>query len=309
MRILPRFVAALASLALAGAGLAAEIHIGYQKSSLNLIVLKSRGLLEKRLAKDGHTVKWSEFAAGPQLLEALNVGSVDFGMTGDTPPIFAQANGTQLVYVGFEPPKPQSSAILVPQTSPIRSIAELKGKRVAVQKGSSAHYLLVKALDNAGLKWDDIQPAYLAPAEARAAFERGAVDAWAIWDPFYAAVQQSANPRVLATGKGLSSNHTFYLASRDFAAKQPKLVQSVFDALSENDDFLEQQPKEAARLLAGFTGLDASVFDLVIQRRPSFRVGWLDDATIRDQQKVADRFAELGLIPKAVNVRDIVYRP
>ena len=157
------------------------LRIGYQKSAANLVVVKQQGTLEKRFP---HTrVSWIEFPAGPQLLEALSVGSLDFGLTGDSPPVFAQAAGKDLLYVGAEPPKPDSSAILVPKDSPLRSLSDLKGKKVALQKGSSAHYLLVAALEKAHLQWTDIQAIYLTPADARAAFERNSVDAWAIWDP------------------------------------------------------------------------------------------------------------------------------
>ncbi|WP_432723494.1 sulfonate ABC transporter substrate-binding protein [Jeongeupia wiesaeckerbachi] len=299
----------LAGLIAAGSAHAAELHIGYQKSSLNLIVLKSRGTLEKQLAAQGHTVKWTEFQAGPQLLEALNVGSIDFGMTGDTPPVFAQSGGTQLVYVGFEPPKPQASAILVPSDSAIRTLADLKGKRIALQKGSSAHWLLIRALDKAGLKWDDIQPVWLTPSDARAAFESAKVDAWAIWDPYYAAAEKAIKPRVLTTGNGLVANQSFYLASKAFAGKQGRLLQTVFDALSDNDDFLDQKPKETAQILAKAVGLDAAIFETVVQRRPSFKVTWLNAQVVAEQQRIADRFAELKLIPKTVTVKDIVLPP
>ena len=194
-----------------------QLRIGYQKAAVNLVVLKQKGVLEKRFPNT--RIGWVEFPAGPQLLEALSVGSLEFGLTGDSPPVFAQAAGKDLLYVGVEPPKPDSSAILVLGDSPIRSLAELKGKKIALQKGSSSHYLLVRAVDKAGLKWSDIQPIYLAPADARAAFERKSVDAWAIWDPFYAAIELAIKPRVLATGRELSSNNSFYLASRPFTTQ------------------------------------------------------------------------------------------
>ncbi|MBB5192132.1 sulfonate transport system substrate-binding protein [Silvimonas terrae] len=298
---------AIATLALVAAlpARAQELRIGYQKSSFNLIVLKSRGVLEQQ---PGLTVKWVEFPAGPQLLEALNAGSVDFGMTGDTPPLFSQAAGSKLVYVGYEPAKPQAAAILVPKTSGIKTLADLKGRRIALQKGSSSHALLLRALDKAGLKWDDIQPAYLAPADARAAFERGAVDAWAIWDPYFAAAEKSGAVRVLASGEGLTSNQTFYLASRDFAQKNKPLLDIVFDALTRNNDYIEQHNAEAAHLLSAYVGLDQATFEQVLARHPDYRVRWLDDKTIAEQQKLADRFATEGLIPRPVNVADIVIR-
>lgn len=159
------------------------LRIGYQKGSVSMVLAKSHQLLEQRYPQTH--ISWIEFPAGPQMLEALNVGSIDIGSTGDIPPIFAQAAGADLVYIGAEPPKPKAEVILVAQGSPIHNVAELKGKKVAFQKGSSSHNLLLRALQLAGLKFSDIQPVYLAPADARAAFQQGNVDAWAIWDPYY----------------------------------------------------------------------------------------------------------------------------
>ncbi len=150
------------------------VRIGFQKYG-KLVLLKSKGTLEGKLKPLGYKVVWTEFPAGPQLLEALNVGAIDFGNTGEAPPIFAQAAGAPLVYVAHEPPAPEGEAILVPKDSPIKSVADLKGKKVALNKGSNVHYLLVKALEKAGVKYSDIEPVFLAPADARAAFERGSV--------------------------------------------------------------------------------------------------------------------------------------
>lgn len=147
-----------------------ELRIGFQKGSINLVLLKSLNLLDKHLP--GTAVKWVEFPAGPQLLEALAVGSVDVGAVGDSPPVFAQAAGKDIVYIGAEPPKPDTSAVLVRPGSPLKTLADLKGKRVAAQKGSSAHFLLVQAVKKGGLQWSDITPVYLPPADARAAFEK-----------------------------------------------------------------------------------------------------------------------------------------
>src|SRR5471030_965299 len=173
-----------------GAYGADTLRIGYQKSATTLVLLKGEGSLEKSLAAQGVNVKWTEFPGGPQLLEGLNVGAIDFGYTGETPPVFAQAAGAKLVYVANEPPAPTSEAILVPKDSPIKSVQELKGKKVVLNKGSNVHYLLVRALEDAGLKYTDVQTVFLPPADARAAFERGSVDAWVIWDPYQAAAEQ-----------------------------------------------------------------------------------------------------------------------
>jgi sulfonate transport system substrate-binding protein len=283
------------------------LRIGYQKSAVNLVILKQQGVLEKRLPQT--KVQWIEFPAGPQLLEALAVGSLEFGLTGDSPPVFAQAAGKDLVYAGAEPSKPESSAILVLKDSPIRTLADLKGHKIALQKGSSAHYLLLRAVDKAGLQWSDIQPIYLSPADARAAFERHSVDAWVIWDPFYAAIELAIQPRVLATGTGLSGNNSFYLASVPFATQHPAAIGLLFEELTRADRFAQEHRPAAIKLISDFSGLDAGVVSLFLQRRPRSPVGLLSADLVADQQRVADAFARLALIPKPVKVADIVWRP
>ena len=284
-----------------------QIRIGYQKSAVNLVILKQQGVLEKRFPQT--KITWLEFPAGPQLLEALSVGSLEFGLTGDSPPVFAQAAGKDLLYVGAEPAKPESSAILVLPGSSIHTLADLKGRKIALQKGSSSHYLLVRALDKAGLKWSDIQPIYLAPADARAAFERKSVDAWVIWDPFYAATELAVEPRVIANGKGLSGNNSFYLASRPFTTQHPDVLQVLFEELSQADRFVHEHRAQAIKLIADFSGLDAGVVSLFLQRRPRSPVSRLSAATVIDQQRVADAFSSLVLIPKPIRVNDIVWNP
>lgn len=284
-----------------------QLRIGYQKSAVNLVILKQQGVLEKHFPAT--KVSWIEFPAGPQLLEALSVGSLEFGLTGDSPPVFAQAAGKDLLYVGAEPPKPDSSAILVLKDSPVKRLADLKGRKVALQKGSSAHYLLVRAVEKAGLQWSDIQPVYLTPADARAAFERRSVDAWAIWDPFYAATELAIQPRVLATGRDLSSNNSFYLASRAFATQHGAALAVLFEELTRADRQAQENRKEVIKLIADFSGLDAGVVSLFLQRRPKSPVGPLSAQTVADQQRVADAFFKLGLIPKPVTVAGIVWQP
>lgn len=282
------------------------VRIGFQKGSLNLALLKSLGLLERRLP--GTTVTWVEFPAGPQLLEALAVGSVDFGATGDSPPVFAQAANKDLFYVGAEPPKPDSSAILVKPEAPLKTLSDLKGRRIALQKGSSAHFLLVQAVRKAGLQWTDIQPVYLPPADARAAFERGAVDAWVIWDPYYAAAEIDGKVRVLATSRGLTGNNTFYLASRSLASHEPTL-RALFAALTDTDAHVQNDRKDTARRFAEFAGLGLATVHRFLERRQPSPVGPLTPALVAEQQRVADAFAQLGLIPKPIRVSDIVWQP
>ncbi len=284
-----------------------QLRIGFQKSAVNLVILKQQGALEKTFP--AAKLSWVEFPAGPQLLEALAVGSLEFGLTGDSPPVFAQAAGKELVYVGAEPPKPLSSAILVKADSPLRSLADLKGRKVALQKGSSAHYLTLRAIEKAGLQWSDFTPIYLAPADARAAFEKGAVDAWSIWDPYYAATELDLKPRSLSSGSGLSNNNSFYLASREFAARHPAAVRTLLAELTRADALVQSQRKESAQLIADYSGLSLATVHLFLSRRPSAPTAPLTPAIVADQQRVADAFARLGLIPKPIRVADIVWHP
>jgi sulfonate transport system substrate-binding protein len=279
-----------------------EVRIGYQKYG-TLTLLKGRGTLEQRLAGQNIAVKWTEFPAGPQLLEGLNVGSIDFGTVGEAPPIFAQAAGADLVYVGNEPPSPGSEAIVVPKGSALRSLADLKGKKIALNKGSNVHFLLVKALEKAGIAYAAIQPVYLPPADARAAFERGAVDAWVIWDPFLAAAEKQLGARVLVDGKGLVANHQFYLASRGFAQQNPELVRIVLDELAKVDEWGRTHPQDVTRILSGQTNLPADVVALAAQRY-AYGVKPVTPEVLAAQQKIADAFHALKLIPKPIVVRD-----
>ncbi|MES2888335.1 MAG: aliphatic sulfonate ABC transporter substrate-binding protein, partial [Pseudomonadota bacterium] len=218
-------VAALACLGPARAQDGQTLRIGYQKSASLFVLQKSQGTLEKRLAPLGVAVKWVEFPAGPQLLEGLNVGSVDVGFVGEAPPIFAQAAGAQFVYIGHDPAAPEAEALVVLKDSPIRSVADLKGRKVALNKGSNVHYLLVKLLEKHGLKYSDIQPVFLPPADARAAFEKKAVDAWVIWDPFLAAVEKQTGARIVADGRGVVNNYAYYLGERQYVARHPQVIQ------------------------------------------------------------------------------------
>jgi len=283
------------------------LRIGYQKYG-TLTLLKARGTLEKRLAPEGITVKWTEFPAGPQLLEGLNVGAVDFGTVGEAPPIFAQAAGAQLVYIGNEPPAPTAEAIVVPKTSAIKSVSDLRGKRVALNKGSNVHYLLVRLLEQAGVPYSEIQPVYLPPADARAAFERGAVDAWVIWDPFLAAAEKQLGARVLADGKAkdgsnLVSNHQFYLASRPYAQARPDVVKVILDELNALGGWAQKNPKEASNVLVKVIGLDPAVLDLAVARF-SYGAKPVSAGVLAEQQRIADVFYSLKLIPKPIKVAD-----
>jgi sulfonate transport system substrate-binding protein len=281
----------------------ATLRIGFQKSASLLTLQKSSGSLEKRLGALGVAVKWVEFPAGPQLLEGLNVGAVDVGYVGEAPPIFAQAAGARFVYIGHDPAAPEAEAIVVPKDSAIQSVAELKGRKVALNKGSNVHYLLVKALEKQGLKLADIQPVYLPPADARAAFERGAVDAWVIWDPFLAAVEKQSGARQLQDGRGLVNNYAYYLAERGYAQAQPNVIQALFEDTQAQAAALKANVKAAAAVIAPLQGLEPEVVEKSLARY-QFGVKPLTPGVAAEQQKIADTFHALGLIPKPIRVAD-----
>jgi sulfonate transport system substrate-binding protein len=279
-----------------------QLRIGYQKYG-TLTLLKARGDLEKRLAPQGIEVKWTEFPAGPVLLEGLNVGSIDFGTVGEAPPIFAQAAGADIVYVAHQPPAPKGEAILIPKDSPLKSVADLKGKKVVLNKGSNVHFLLVKALEKAKVKYTDVQVVFLPPADARAAFEKGVVDAWVIWDPFFAAAEKQLGARILADGTGLVANHQFYLASRGYAEKNPQVVQAIIDELARLDAWAEKNAADVARFLGPQIGLDPQITE-VAAGRFAYGIQPISPQVAAEQQKIADAFHELRLIPKAIKVAD-----
>src|SRR6266571_168913 len=314
MRWLERLVAtAVLSMSIALAGVGASygqdkvIRIGFQKYG-KLVLLKSKGTLEPKLAADGYKVVWTEFPSGPPLLEALNVGAIDFGNTGEAPPIFAQAAGAPIQYVAYEPPAPKGEAILVPKDSKLNTVADLKGKKVALNKGSNVHYLLVKALEKAGVRYSEIEPVFLAPADARAAFEHGAVDAWVIWDPFQAAAEAATGARTLADGTGIVSNYQFYFASKKFIAADPKIVDLVLAQLSEVDAWAKGDIHAVAEQLAPAIGLPVPVVEVALKRQ-SYGIKPVTDSVIADQQQVADTFFALGLIPRQIKISDAARRP
>jgi len=282
---------------------AKELRIGFQKSASLFVLQKALGSLEKKLAPQGVAVKWVEFPAGPQLLEGLNVGSIDVGFVGEAPPIFAQAAGARFVYVGNDPAAPLAEALVVPKESPARTVLDLKGKRIALNKGSNVHYLLVKLLEKNGLKYGDITPVFLPPADARAAFERGSVDAWVIWDPFLAAAEKQIGARLIADGTGVVNDFNYYLAETSFAQQNPQVIKALFEDVLERAKYVQGNLKQAAAQIAPLQGLDPEVVELSLSRY-RFGVVPVTAAVAAEQQKIADAFFELKLIPKAIRIAD-----
>jgi sulfonate transport system substrate-binding protein len=284
----------------------AEIRIGTQKGGF-FPAVRQRHTVEDAFKPLGIEIKWVDFQFGPPLLEAINVGAVDFGFVGDSPPIFAQAGGARIRYVAAVKSDGNTQAIIVPKDSPIKTLADLKGKRVAFGKGSSAHNLLVVALEKAGLAWGDITPAPLAPADATAAFLKGAVDAWSIWDPYLALAELKENARVIAFDKDVHKPNAFYIAGSDFVDKHPTLVAKLNSVFASEGKWADGHHEEVAKAQSEATGVDIEAVKRFVARS-NYRVVPLDDEVIKSQQAIADRFTRLGLIPKSVNVSDIIWK-
>jgi sulfonate transport system substrate-binding protein len=304
-------LAALASSLMLPAHAAETLRIGFQKSSTLITLLKTQGTLEKTLAGKGIAVTWHEFPSGLPLLEALNVGNVDISAdVADTVPIFAQAAQAKLTYLAEESPSPSAQAIVVRKDSAITQLADLKGKKVAVTKAAGSHYLLIAALNKAGLAFSDIQPAYLSPADGRAAFENNKVDAWVTWEPFLTSAQRQLPTRILADGVGLASYKRYYLTGTPYAKAHPEVLQLVYAQLQQAGLWIKSHPRDAALVLGPLWGnLDAETVESANAHR-SYQVQPVQAEQLGEQQKIADAFFAAGLLPKAVDAKDVqIWQP
>jgi sulfonate transport system substrate-binding protein len=287
------------------------VRIGYQKSSTLITLLKTQGTLEKTLAQNNIDVTWHEFSSGLPLLEALNVGNVDISAdVADTVPIFAQAAQAKLTYFAEEAPSPSAQAIVVREDSPLQQLADLKGKKIAVTKAAGSHYLLIAALNKAGLKFSDIEPAYLSPADGRAAFENNKVDAWVTWEPFLTGVQRQLPTRTLADGAGLASYKRYYLTSNAYAKDHPEVLKLIYEQLHKAGDWIKHNPRDAAQVLGPLWGnLDVETVEAANAHR-SYQVQPVKADQLGEQQKIADAFFAEGLLPKAVDAKDVnIWKP
>ena len=290
-----------------GAAVPKQLRIGYQKGEPVLVAAKANRSFETLLQPLGVEVTWLEFPFGPPILEAMRVGSVDVGAVGDAPPIFAQAGKAELVYIGARHDNGDSYGILLPPGSTIRSLQELKGKRVAFAKASSAHNFTLAALEKAALSYADITPVPLAPADAAAAFEHGDVDAWTIWDPYLAIAEARPGVRLLVKTREVGVANSFYLASRDYANRYGDVLWSVVQELGRVGAWCEEHRPALANLLSAITGVPLPAWQLSVDRA-RFVSTPIDQAVLAEEQVLADRFRRLGLIPVSINVRDWAWR-
>lgn len=286
-----------------------ELRLGWQKGGV-LALAKGTGALEKRFADRGISITWAEFSSGPPLLEALGAGAIDFGPTGDVPPLFAQAAGGNLLYAGTYRGSSAGSAILVHKDSPIQSIGDLKGKRVAFKRGSSAHNFTVKALRKAGLSITDIEAADLSPSDAKAAFASNQVDAWSIWDPYFAVAEKDPATRVLTTAEGIVDSWSYFLSNGDFTAAHGDVLGEILDELAKVGAAAQADLDGTVAALSKITGVPEDIQRVALTRK-GFSLGDVSIVgpdTIAYQQALADEFFQLQIIPKQLNISDIVWK-
>lgn len=301
------FFAAGTALALAGASRAdtpKSLRIGFQKGGV-LALAKANGAIETALKDRGIAVEWNEFTSGPPLLEALGAGAIDFGSTGDIPPLFAQAAGGDLLYLAATKGAVDGSAILVKADSPIKTLADLKGKNVAFKRGSSAHNFILKALQSVGLSLDDIASFDLGPPDAAAAFAGGQIDAWAIWDPYYAVQAQNADTRVLATTEGISVSFGYYLGNGAFTRANPKVIADALTALKKTGDDAQAHLDDTAKAISALIGVPEPIEKIVLTRKGADlgSILPLDDKVLAYQQGLADDFFKLKIVPKQLDIK------
>lgn len=281
------------------------LRIGYQKWG-TYSILKASGGLDSEIEPLGLRVEWVEFPSGPPLLEALNAGSIDLGHSGDSPLVFAQAARVPFAYIAASSPSPDTFAILVRKDSAIQTVPDLKGKKVGMTKGSSGHTMAVRGLESRGLSFSEVVPVYLTPADGRVALESGAIDAWAIWDPYFASAEVAGNVRPLINGRGSVSGREFYFASRRLLAENPDAVRVFFRAMKRAKEWAQARKPEVAKMLATQTGIDLKAVELGESRRNRYNTGPITDELIAEQQAIADRYVELGLISEKIDVRAAV---
>jgi sulfonate transport system substrate-binding protein len=282
------------------------VRVGYQKLAIGSNIARLQGTLDRDLAARGVHVQWLNFPAGPELMQAMGTGNVDIGGGADTVPIFAQAANVPFVYVANTPLVKQSIgiAVLVHNGSTIRTVDDLKGKTVAIVKGTGSQYFFVQVLERAHVDYSDVKPVYLEPADAFAAFASGRIDAWVAWDPYITIAKEKVGARVLVDQTGIPSNTGFILASRRFATEHPDLIGPVLSDSAKAGEWAAQHPQDAVKLLQNSAGMDPATLEKLVRSGSGTRYLPIDDKILALQQKEADEFYRLGLLRKKIDVKD-----
>jgi len=282
------------------------LRIGYQKFGV-LSLVKLHGALDGALARSGLRIEWRQYAAGLPIIDALEACELELGVVGECPPVFAQADDVPLVYLAAEEAAPEREAILVQSDSPAQSVGDLRGKSIALHRGSNVHYLVIRALEEAGVPYDEVELSFLEPEQARSAFERRAVDAWAIWDPMLSSVRYDLGARILRNGAGLAKNVAYYVARRQFAEAHPSVVAEFLSHVALAGAWAKDNAAAVADLLAPELGVPRGVLALAFLNGSSPIP--LSSELLLGQQQIADTLHRLQLIPRAIRVAEAQWQP
>jgi sulfonate transport system substrate-binding protein len=290
-----RFLVAIAA-TLPLAASAATLKVGDQQ-------LQTRGILEAsgQLKDVPYQIEWFNFPAAQPLGEALNAGAIDVGGLGDAPLIFAYSAGAKIRAVSAARSTPVDLAIVVPDGSPIRNAADLKGKRIATTRGSIGHYLAVATLEHANLKLTDVTWSYMQPVDAQAALATGGVDAWSTWDPYVALTEARQHTRSVANGVGVSSGLSFEAATDTAIRDKHAQLADFLRRVAAGQRWALSHPDEVAAIQSRVTGLPADVLKTVYQRAQLHPVP-IDSNVIAEQQRTADLYLRADVIKTRLDV-------
>lgn len=290
-----------------GAKAGQGVKLAFQKNGV-MLVAQTRGSLAQPLKTAGITsLEWVEFPAGPPLLEAMAVGAVDLGLTGDTPPIFSQVAGAPMKYVAQVRLSGKAGGVITPKGSTVKTLKDLKGKKLCYTRGSSAHNSAILALQSVGLTLADVESVNLSPADAAAAFAQGGIDGWVIWDPYYTLAIRDQGARKLIGLDQLGGGASFLLANAKFVQSRPEDLKAILTAIADEGLWCAANTDEVAAITSKAAGLEIDLLKDTM-RRTDFKVEPLSDDVLAAQQANVDRFFELKIIPKSVKIADAAWR-
>lgn len=304
-RIVALAVAAAIGLGLTGTAVAAEnLRIATQPYPIYapLFVAKQKKWLDEELAKvaPNAAVTWSLFPAGPPINESFAAGQQDVGFVGDTPALVGKAAGLDTSAIALTSDGPKSLAVIVGGESPIASPKELKGRKVAVTKGSYAHHLLALVLEQGGLTLNDIELVNLPVAEIPPAIIAGTIDAGAVWEPVLTRYESQKAVRVLADGTGIKKGLLLIVADNGFIKNRPEQAKALLKAYKRASEFITANPKEAAELISGDVNLAPDLLTQVLQRMHYDPA--IHDDDVAEVKKTEQFMRTHGLIKTAVDV-------
>src|SRR4051812_12472482 len=281
-----------------------EIRLDFATYNPVSLVLKEKGLLEKEFQKDGIAIRWVQTLGSNKALEFLNAGSIDFGSTAGSAALVAKINGNPIkaIYVYS---RPEWTALVTRKDSGIAKVADLKGKRVAVTRGTDPHIFLGRALAEAGLTDKDVKFVLLQHPDGRLALDRGDVDAWAGLDPMMAAAEIE-NGDVLFFRKPEANTWGILNTREDFAKKNPEIVRRVLAVYEEARRWSLEHPQELKKLFADFTNLAPAVADRQIDTRPELTHSVIGEPQRESILAAGLALQQAGVVPANVDVKATV---